>query len=218
MIDKGAKQYLCSLLENKSNDLSVFDNLNEYKKFYMKENKNPVGFGGSVGVSPSPKDRKDDKDYVKYALGDTSPLEAGGAYALGKAAGFVGDTFLSGVGAKLLGKGAETFGKKLAKGFKLGGIDVGRQLLAQIKTGLGAEWVDKNTGNIAAGMQQAYAQDMGSPFVPVIVPGRTKLGKIEPEESAEDRAWREHREKIAKRNQVRQGLKLGINPPSWNNP
>lgn len=127
-----------------------------------------------------------------------------GMYLGGKAAETGGDV-ASALGAnagKLLGAAGAAKGGFVGGLGQIGGglLQKGGNLLqvalGEIGKGMGTQWIEQNVGNIANTMQQAYAQDAGSP-IGMVVPGETQYKpakatvKTADEKAAEEDAARE---------------------------
>lgn len=158
------------------------------------------GFGRGVGRGKGVPVRRTGIDAITGVGSDGSGgLDAiAGAYAAGKAAETGSDIVSAlgewgskavgsfGKGGNLLSRGIGAVGEKLVG--SLG--EVGQMALGEIGKGLGTQWLEKNIGNIANTMQQAYAQDAGSP-IGMVVPGPTKYtGATDTSDEEEEKAIR----------------------------
>lgn len=118
-------------------------------------------------------------------------------YAAGKAAETGGNiaSALGGVGGRALGglaqSGTVSGGLATIGGGILTKLGDSAQIAAgEIGKALGTQWVEKNIANTANAMQQAYAQDAGSP-VGMLVPGPTKYtSAADKAEEAEEKQLR----------------------------
>lgn len=131
-----------------------------------------------------------------------------GMYSLGKASETGGD-IASALGAnlgKLAGAAGSSVGGfkgqmgKLAGGLLQKGGNLMQVAMGEIGKGLGTQWLEGNIGNIANTMQQAYAQDAGSP-IGMVVPGKTEYSPAKAtvktdQEMADEKAARDDADEL----------------------
>lgn len=211
-ISNKLQNYLISVLEQKNLQKQDSDsvNLQEYKKYYVKESNGADAKSDTVGENQ----RKKSQSFSKIVLGDTDWKLPAAAYAGGAVASGLGDLFLKQLGGKVAGKLSSSFGEKALKGLKLGGIDIGRQLVGQLSGLAGVDWVNQNIKNIAAGTQKAYASGIGAmPSTGLVVPGQKSYDKIEPDPSDDDVKYKDLQTKVRREKLRRTATSLGIPIP-----